>query len=219
MPMTSQPMIGGGNDSHRQSREDVARGVGKGKRVHRVPHCLGRNGRFQRRVVTPPLPSTGVGGERSQSAAHTPSDQWQRHMEGTAARGQRWDEGGGCQPLQGIRLRGELIPWARGPRISMVRPCSRSLLCERPARRGEEGGKFAKAPTDAWPEVARNRWKKEITGNKEKGRRELRGDVLVALRGRQKRPKGAGTGPRNPPPLSPHRVAQGATQRLSEEGV
>lgn len=127
--------------------------------------------------------------------------------------------GGGCQPLQGIRLRGELIPWARGPRISMVRPCSRSLLCERPARRGEEGGKFAKAPTDAWPEVARNRWKKEITGNKEKGRRELRGDVLVALRGRQKRPKGAGTGPRNPPPLSPHRVAQGATQRLSEEGV
>jgi len=39
------------------------------------------------------------------------------------------------------------------------------------------------------------RWKKEITGNKEKGRRELRGDVLVALRGRQKRPKGAGTGP------------------------
>jgi hypothetical protein len=48
--------IGGGNDSHRQSREDVARGVGKGKRVHRVPHCLGRNGRFQRRVVTPPPP-------------------------------------------------------------------------------------------------------------------------------------------------------------------
>jgi hypothetical protein len=48
--------IGGGNDSHRQSREDVARGVGKGKRVHRVPHCLGRNGRFPRRVVTPPPP-------------------------------------------------------------------------------------------------------------------------------------------------------------------